>query len=363
MVIFSHAGDFYRTFPPILEKAFGFGRAVGWSGVDLFFVLSGFLVSGLLFHEHDKTGTLRIKRFLIRRAFKIVPAFYFLLLVTFIVNLTTGGDLKAVQFLRDILFIQNYGLGTWGHGWTLAIEVHFYILLALLLHLLARHSRRGTKWLSTLPWILGAVLVACFLARLVNSLLYNSGHLYNINNELHPSHLHLDVLAAGVLLRYLYNYHFESLAIFKRMRICWTVLGALLVTPSVLIYFPHPALVSALIPTCDYLGYGLILFQATQLPFPAAGPLYWLVKPFDYFGKHSYSIYLWHLPVEFWLVYGRFAHHGPTFVLVFLVTCLAVGTFFSEILEMPILRLRDWLFPSQASTTRAAGRLDPAAAA
>src|SRR6185295_15310789 len=49
---------------------------VGWIGVDLFFVLSGFLVSGLLFEEYERHGTLRVGRFLVRRGFKIYPGFY-----------------------------------------------------------------------------------------------------------------------------------------------------------------------------------------------------------------------------------------------------------------------------------------------
>src|SRR4051794_29454248 len=55
---------------------------VGWAGVDLFFVLSGFLISGLLFEEWKRTGSINIKRFYIRRALKLYPAFYALLLVT-----------------------------------------------------------------------------------------------------------------------------------------------------------------------------------------------------------------------------------------------------------------------------------------
>src|SRR5215211_479046 len=55
---------------------------VGWTGVDLFFVLSGFLVSGLLFAEYRKNGELRIGRFLIRRGFKIYPPFWVLMAVT-----------------------------------------------------------------------------------------------------------------------------------------------------------------------------------------------------------------------------------------------------------------------------------------
>src|SRR5688572_30062087 len=88
---------------------------IGWSGVDLFFVISGFLVSGLLFREFQSTGEIKPMRFLIRRGFKIYPPFYFFLAFTvakaFLVFLSgiegnKGFNLKAL--LAEIFFVQNY---------------------------------------------------------------------------------------------------------------------------------------------------------------------------------------------------------------------------------------------------------------
>jgi peptidoglycan/LPS O-acetylase OafA/YrhL len=58
---------------------YGTWMNVGWAGVDLFFVLSGFLISGLLFNEYQKTGEISLKRFYLRRGFKIYPAFWAML--------------------------------------------------------------------------------------------------------------------------------------------------------------------------------------------------------------------------------------------------------------------------------------------
>jgi peptidoglycan/LPS O-acetylase OafA/YrhL len=343
LVMFAHSGNYT---PPILADLYRQARDISWVGVDLFFVLSGFLVSGLLFDEHDATGTLNIQRFLIRRAFKIIPAFYFLTLITVIYDAIVIHRVHVGHLIHDILFLQSYRTGAWPHAWTLAIEVHFYILLALLLWYLSRTPPKGGQWLARLPFILGGVLVACFVARLINSGL-RTGH-FNVHQQFMPSHLHLDVLAAGVLLRYLYNYHREYLAIFERGRLFWIGLGLLFVYPSVFLWSPHNALVTALIPTCNYLGFSLILFQATQIAFPASGPLSWLVKPFDYLGKHSYSIYLWHLPVMAWIVRPLMPEFTPLNFIVYFALSLIVGTFFSEILEMPILALRNRLFASKA---------------
>src|SRR5882762_10148526 len=104
----------------------------GWVGVDLFFVLSGFLVSGLLFSEYQKVGKLRIKRFLIRRGLKIYPPFYTLLLATVCLVAVLGNNsIPGKVLLSEGLFVQNYGPAFWGHTWSLAVEEHFYLLLAL----------------------------------------------------------------------------------------------------------------------------------------------------------------------------------------------------------------------------------------
>ena len=350
MVMYAHGGDFFQRLPAPIVPAMAALNSAAWTGVELFFVLSGFLVSGLLFFEHDKTGQLNIGRFLIRRAFKIIPPFYFLLIVTIFVDPFAGRPLKFHHLLHDFFFLDNYRIGTWGHAWTLALEVHFYILLAVLLYFLSRNAKSGAAWLKALPWILLGVLVVEFFARWFNSTLRGEGHHFDVHREIWPTHLALDVLAAGVLLRYLYNYHLESLALFKRAGIVWFILGLLLIVPSGYIWnSPHPALLTAFIPTGCALGFGLILFQMTQLPFPASGPLLGLVKPFDYLGKHSYSIYLWHLPVREWMINPLFpGTRGVEYFAAFFLASLAVGTFFSELLEMPVLRFRDWLFPSQA---------------
>src|SRR3954468_707616 len=83
----------------------------GWVGVDLFFVLSGFLISGLLFREHQKYGNISFKDFFTRRGFKIYPSFYVLVAVTVFVRLRRGSPVPLQDFLHEILFVQNYFVG------------------------------------------------------------------------------------------------------------------------------------------------------------------------------------------------------------------------------------------------------------
>ena len=83
---------------------------IGWVGVDLFFVLSGFLVSGLLFRSWREHGRLNAGRFLMRRAWKIYPAFYAMLLIVIVNGHLHGRWPGWPPIVSEMLFIQNYTL-------------------------------------------------------------------------------------------------------------------------------------------------------------------------------------------------------------------------------------------------------------
>lgn len=123
----------------------------GGSGVDLFFVLSGFLIGGLLFLELKRYGRINLKRFYIRRGFKIYPAFYCLLASTLVVQKLEHLPFPPARpLLGEVFFLQNYLGGIRGHTWSLAVEEHFYIVLPLLLVALSNGKRitiRAIVWI------------------------------------------------------------------------------------------------------------------------------------------------------------------------------------------------------------------------
>jgi peptidoglycan/LPS O-acetylase OafA/YrhL len=149
----------------------GFPRApyeLGWTGVDLFFTLSGFLISNILYAELDRTGTLDVKRFLLRRGMKIWPSYFacFGLMTAAVVasNVTAGDAAAALKTLLaatpNVVFLQNYLGYQWPHSWSLAIEEHFYCVLPLVLLSL---GRRGV--LRRLPALLFCVCAAVLALR------------------------------------------------------------------------------------------------------------------------------------------------------------------------------------------------------
>src|ERR1051325_4988494 len=88
----------------------------GWAGVDLFFVLSGFLISGLLFREHQQFRRIDFKQFIVRRGLKIYPAFYCLIAATVGIAVLNKWNLPWKRIFAEVFFVQNYFIGLWSRS-------------------------------------------------------------------------------------------------------------------------------------------------------------------------------------------------------------------------------------------------------
>ena len=108
-------GAHFREVPSEGGAWFRAWQRGGWIGVDLFFVLSGFLVSGLLFCEHQRTGRVEVGRFLVRRGWKIYPPFWlfiaFTLAIPFLFHQRPPAPVTASAVTAELLFYQNYVSG------------------------------------------------------------------------------------------------------------------------------------------------------------------------------------------------------------------------------------------------------------
>lgn len=107
----------------------------GWSGVDLFFVLSGFLIGKQLWKELARTGQIRIKDFLLRRGLRIWPLYFSFIALLWVEVLCFGRSAKGL--LGDTLFLSNYLPHQIGGGWSLSTEEQFYVLAPVCVSLLA----------------------------------------------------------------------------------------------------------------------------------------------------------------------------------------------------------------------------------
>ena len=128
----------------------------GREGVNLFFTLSGFLVGGLLLRQYAETGHVDARRFIVRRMFKIWPAYYVLILFHSLV-----GRHPLDTFLwQNLTHLQNYFGTSISQTWSLAVEEHFYLFLPAVLLLFARWKMRAGSIISVLGGICVVVLIA-----------------------------------------------------------------------------------------------------------------------------------------------------------------------------------------------------------
>ena len=164
LVILGHC--MYIAFPkvtehlPLLRHVFAH---TGELGVQIFFVISGFVITRLLLAEERERGSISLKGFYTRRFFRIVPVYYFFLLVVSILSWpgwipeSWPGRLAALLFLRDTKLVpEDWFLG---HSWSLAVEEQFYIAFPFL-WILWPSRRRGTFLFGTLAIFLAWRLLA-----------------------------------------------------------------------------------------------------------------------------------------------------------------------------------------------------------
>jgi peptidoglycan/LPS O-acetylase OafA/YrhL len=304
----------------------------GWIGVDLFFVLSGFLISGLLFSEFKKTGRLDVKRFWIRRAFKIYPPFYVLMAATAAFFLLRAGTVPKAIF-GDLFFLQNYAPHLWDHGWSLAVEEHFYFALPLLLWIMLRISKYS---LRAIPAISIVVSIVCFGLRL-----YTSQHTTDLDRVAFPTHLRCDGLFAGVALGYYCHFDAQS---FSEARRYWT----LIVGTAMALCGAFLSLVWA--KTFVYVGFAFILSWAANQP-RSENPV---ARTLARLGFYSYSIYLWHGVLV--LAFGHLADEWYSLPM-YLCCSIAAGVAMAKLIELPALKLREKIVPSLKSeqTTQVPG--------
>ncbi len=264
----------------------------GWVGVDLFFVLSGFLVSGLLFREYQKRRDVSLPRFLIRRGLRIYPAFYTLLACTWLLaRMLPFPKTSWSAYLFEMLFVQNYFRAVWNHTWSLAVEEHFYLTLPLLMLWLLRARRGEADPFGRLVPITVAVVVGLTTVRCIQGWWLPFNHRWHM----FVSHLRADSLLVGVLLAYVYHFHragFERVVAGR---------GRLLLALGTACFVP--AFIFELETTWFIYTIGLTLFALGGVLVIAAGVGASVSLPARLLapmGSDSYSIYLWHMPVLFW---------------------------------------------------------------
>lgn len=361
LVMFRHAGFLQRhSIHPWIDWLTDALIRGGWIGVDLFFVLSGFLVSGLLMREYQRKGTVHAGRFLFRRGMKIYPAMTLFLVVTALVYRLNEGRWQVKELIVQALFIQNYTPGTYIHLWSLAVEEHAYLIIAAAFAFCVwRSAKRGgndPNPFTWVPWAVGVYAAAALLMRLWVSSVdrpYFSSYVH-----LFPTHLRLDSLFFGVFIAYAYHFKSDLFVTWcHRLRILMLVFGVLLLIPPFVMVLRKERLIYTFGLTSNYLGAGLLLCVCLTLKSPTSK----LAGYFASLGRHSYGIYLWHMAVNGMILYpiAKMVGGEALWWLMpgYFALGIAMGVGLTVLVEIPALKWRDRVSPSRG------GVLQPATSA
>lgn len=185
---------------------------IGWTGVDLFFVLSGFLIASQLFAQIKKGKPVSLKDFFLKRLFRIIPAYLVVVAIYFCVPFFREKE-ALPPLWRFLTFTQNFGLdrgnyGTFSHAWSLCVEEHFYLFLPFTLVFL-----QFTNSFKKAYWIIIILFIAGFALRL-----YSWHYLYQPNIDAntkvdywamysyYPTYNRLDGLLVGVSIAAVYQF-------------------------------------------------------------------------------------------------------------------------------------------------------------
>ena len=327
----------------------------GFLGVDLFFVLSGYLISSLIIKEFRKTGTVNLYNFYIRRARRLLPAVYFMITVGLVVMVLFNEVLLRKSHL-DAIFGYIYSSNWWyifhkldyfdsfgaqspfKHLWSLAIEEPFYMIFPLLFLLVngKKKSKDGTYKLNKnfLYVVLGLILVSL----IAHILLFD---INNISRIYFGTDTRAFSLLVGVVGAILYPMERLHSKVTPQQNMIYSVvsLASIATLITVMVYTSE-------YNTWLYRGGFLLVAILGLIVIISSGKQHTLMskllsfKPIVFIGKISYSLYLWHFPILVLTTpVSEIGNPNIFFVILRIVLTFAVAIVSYVFVETPIRKL------------------------
>lgn len=322
----------------------------GWTGVDLFFVLSGFLISGQLFKEMENKGEISLKAFYIKRFFRIIPTYIFTLFLYF--TLPFFREREALPPLwKFITFTQNYGLdvidrGTFSHAWSLCIEEQFYCILPLFLLIVM-----PSKLFRYFAVLIISFIVFSLIIRLIiwnisiagmdpdSTEFWRSWYM----KIYYPTYTRLDGLGIGVLVSYLMQYSSGFKRVVHHNGNLFFLTGILLLVFTFWICSEQVSEIASVLGfTLVAVSYGLIVTAAvSESSFLSRRKSYITAE----LAALSYAVYLSHKGIIHMIQVVFEQLHlessDTACLVVCLLACISGGLFYRFFIEKPFAGIKE----------------------
>jgi peptidoglycan/LPS O-acetylase OafA/YrhL len=321
----------YHCHPRLVGTRLYAASLWGWAGVNLFFVLSGFLITSILLGSREKPHYFR--NFYGRRVLRIWPVYVLVLVAVYLeapwfIGPSVAQAVKTAPWLKYVFFVQNlFPLAlpaAIGPTWSLAIEEQYYFVWAPAVRILAR------------PWMLGAVLVAALVASPV--LRHANLRWMTPTNTL----IHLDGIACGSLLALGLHTLGLSRRVWLAVGMCGLIVG--------MVAAATVAGGTSLLDSALALGFGGAVLAAIAST-GARNPLHAALRrgPLAFYGRISYGLYMIHIAV--FIFFGwfdarmdRYGMAGNVAVVAFrLITATLAASVLWYGFESQILKLKRYL--------------------
>lgn len=373
-----HGLDHLRAIAIILVMIFHYGRGIpdwlepikriGWTGVDLFFVLSGYLIGFQLLKEFKGNSKINLKRFYMKRLFRIVPAYLAVLILYYSLgSLKEGSGLPPLW--KFLTFTQNYGLDSqtqksFSHAWSLCVEEQFYLLMPISIVLVFQ-----TRLQKLAPYLMLALIGVGILLRIYNWNEFVQPFIESGSRRLmvqgllekvyYPSHNRMDGLIVGVLIASIFNFKPGWKAFLSKYGNSCLLLGL------VLFLFAYQVCESILSFKAMVYGLPLISLAYGFIVIGAISPtsiLYKLKSRFTFvIATLSYAIYLSHKQVyhfvKIWVtdIDNGFVQQNVFWIC--LILAVIGGLILHLFVEKPFLRLRDRILIGNEKKQEIRGKL------
>lgn len=319
----------------------------GWTGVDLFFVLSGYLISNQLFAQIKNGSSISFSHFFIRRFFRIAPAYLVVVGIYFLFPAFREKE-HLPPLWKFLTFTQNFGLnireqGTFSHAWSLCVEEHFYLALPLIIVLLQTTNKfKNAVWLLVALFISGfAIRYSCYHTQYLPHATDDDSWMHWYKYIYYPTYNRLDGLLTGVAVAAVYNFKpklWASVSKYSKLSII-----ASIITLGVAYYIcadQQSPLASVLGYPAVALGFGFLLVAAIS-----DNSILHKYKSTltSQIATLSYSVYLTHkgaIHVTHQLLAG-YNLHPNLLLFISIISSLLAAFVLHVLVEKPFLKIRD----------------------